>query len=180
MIKFKKVKETIENFDTWCHLLVRDLKSRQDFSKYSDIEIIEEIIKSKFHYWRGEEEPKGLTIGLSNNNKSKTLKNFKFYGFFDNAKITSQNYKRVTFEEFKKKFLALICEYAESEISFESKAQKIISSAINPSAIFYHLDLNEEINIDMVAEWNTYSVFIAFISLDKQNNIATLIEFGQD
>lgn len=70
MIKFKKVKESIENFDTWCHFLVRVLKSGQDFSKFSDSEIIDEIIKSKFHHWKGEEEPNGLSINLSINNKS--------------------------------------------------------------------------------------------------------------
>lgn len=180
MIKFKKVKYTLESFDTWCYLLVRDLKSSRDFSKYSDAEIIEEIVKSKFHHWRGEEEPKGQTIHLSYNNQNKTLKNYKFYGFFDNDKISSLNYKRLTFEEFNTKILEYIAEYAEGDNSFTIKTQNLIRVALNPESIYYNLDLNEEINTDLIAEWTTYSAFIAFISLDKQKNIATLIEFGQD
>ena len=75
---------------------------------------------------------------------------------------------------------AVIHEYDNDENTYEIRAQKIINAVINPTAIFYYLDLNEEINTDMVAEWTTYSVFSAFISLDKQNNIATLIELGLD
>ena len=180
MIKFKKIKEINENFDVSYFFLVRDLKSNQDLSKNSDSAIIEDIIKSKYHYWRGEDEPKGLTFSISKFGIKKTLNNYKFYGFFDNSKITSLNYKRVGFEEFKKKMFAVIHEYDNDENTYEIRTQKIISAVINPTAIFYYLDLNEEINTDMVAEWTTYSVFIAFISLDKQNNIATLIEFGQD
>ena len=180
MIKFKKIKEINENFDTSYFFLVRDLKSNKDLSKDSDRAIIEEIIKSKFHYWRGEDEPEGQTINMTNSNKDKTLNNYKFYGFFDNSKISSLYYKIVGFEDFKKKMFQVIHKYDNDENTYEFRTQKIISAAINPTAIFYHLDLNEEINTDMVAEWTPYSVFIAFLSLDKQNNIVTLIEFGQD
>ena len=180
MIKFKKIKETKEIFDASYFFLVRDLKSNQDLSKNSDSDIIDDIIKSKYHNWRGEDEPEGLTFSISKFGINKPLNNFKFYGFFDNGKISSLNYKRVVFEEFKKKMFAVIHECDNDENAYEIRAQKIINAVINPTAIFYHLDLNEEINTDMVAEWTTYSVFIAFISLDKQNNIATLIEFGQD
>jgi hypothetical protein len=180
MLKFKKVKESIERFDTWCHLVIRDLKSNQNFTKFSDSEIIDEIIKSKFHYWRGEEEPDGQTITLSYNNKSKTLKNFKFYGIFNDDMISSSNYKIMTFEEFKAKILASIIEFADDDHSFEIKAQNLLIVALNPESTYYHLDLNEDINVDYIAEWTPYSKFIAFISLNRQNNIASLIEFGQD
>ena len=179
MIKFNKVKESIENFDTRCHFLVRVLKSSQDFSKYSDSEIIDEIIKSKFHHWRGEEEPNGLSISLSINNKNKTLENYKFYGFFDNDKLSSSNYKKVAFEDFRKMIMTSISEFTDGDSSFELKVQNIIIE-LNSRSIFYHLDLSVGINPDLVAEWTTYSLFTAFISIDRKNSSAALIEFGQD
>lgn len=182
---FHKIQETTERFDTWCHLLVRHLKSKQGILKYSDTEIISDIIKSKFHYWKGEEEPDGLTIQMDSrdqnkNVKSWTLKNHKFYGFFDNSKISSSNYNQITFEIFQTKLFSIIDEWNNNEKSFKDKAKKLIKDTLNPSATFYHLNLDEKINTDMVAKWQVYSVFIAFISIDRQKNIVTLIEFGQD
>jgi hypothetical protein len=178
MIKFKKVKESIEDFETF-YLKICDLKANRDFSKYSDNETIDAVIKSKFHYWRGEEEPNGQTISLSFDNKSKTLINYKLYGFFDNDKLSSLNYISIAFEDFKKKFLVSICEFSEGDYTYERKAEKIINDSFNPTAMYYYLDLSID-DDKFIAEWTPYWVFNASISIDKENNIATLIELGDD
>ena len=186
MLTFEKIQEIVELIDNFGgHLLVRHLKPSKHLSDLDDTEIIEDVIKSKYHYWSGEKEPSGLTVGMTSTDKYKnvkswTLTNHKSYGFFDNSKITASHYKKVTFENFERKLFALIRDLDEGENIFNKKAQTIIATTLNPSATFYHLDLDEKINIDMVAEWQVYSFFIAFISIDKQKNIVTLIEFGQD
>jgi hypothetical protein len=179
MITFKKVKELIERFDTSGYFLVRELTSDKNLSEYTDCEIIDEIINSKFHHWRGEEEPGGLSISVSTNNKSKNLINYKIYGFFDNNKLSSVHYKSLAFEEFKNNIFESILELADLEDSLEIKVKKIIKN-LNTESTYYHLALNEEINTDLIAEWTPYSVFSAYISIDQKNNLATLIESGQD
>lgn len=185
MLIFKKTQETIEKFDGWSHFLVRQLIANQDITSISDFKIIEEVIKSKFHYWRGEEESEGQNIDMSSlgkhgEKKTWTLLNNKFYGFFDNSKIVVEDYKKISHEDFKTKLFSKIKEWNEDGETALRKVISIINNTIKPSFVIYHLDLDENKNHNKVAEWHVYSVFIGFLAIDKVRQTVTLIEFGQD
>lgn len=185
MLSFKKEQESIEKFDGWQHLKIRNLKPDKDLTNIQDFMIIDDLIKSKFHHWRGEEEPNGLTVGMSSSGKDKikkvwTLQNHKFYGFFDNSKISHKDYKPISFETFKTLLGNKIEEWNDGNKEELIKAIKIIDEMISPSSFIYSLDLDENKNKDKVAEFHVYSVFIGFIAIDKTNQKIYLIEFGQD
>lgn len=185
-MKIEKINEEIERVDNYGgFLLIRTLTPSDKILSVSDEHLIENIILSKYHHWRGEEEPNGLTVGMSssdNNGKSKswTLTNHKFYGFFDNNKIKPEHYKLISLETFSDKLFKAIKEHAEYDNLFIDKATDIIKGQFNDLSIFYFLDLDKENNSDMVAEMQVYEFFYVFIALDRQKNIVTLIEFGLD
>jgi len=60
------------------------------------------------------------------------------------------------------------------------RVKATVNAVVSKSATFYYLDLDREKDAEMVAEFEVYSFFIAFISIDKRKNIVMLIEFGQD
>lgn len=178
MVTFDKIKQEILRLDTWCHILVRHLKPNQNISNLTDSEIIEGIIKSRFHHWRGEEEPNGIVVSESPTSKNKNL--IKFYGYYDFGKITSSDYRLTTFEEFKTRLFRIIDDWNNSDRLFRENSEKLVLKMIYPDSLLYHLDLDINKNQDKVSEWHVYSVFTAFIAIDRIRNILTLIEFGQD
>lgn len=177
MLRFYKTSEIIERVeDSGGFLLLRELQSDEDLANIQDDKIISDIITSKFHYWQGETKPEGITIQTSLD----LLANQKFYGFFDNSKIRPEHYQLISFEAFKNKLSQAIKEYADYDKRFIGKAHEIIRRYANQSFKVYYLNLDNEINFDLVAEWHVYGFFYAFISIDRLINIVTLIEFGLD
>ena len=185
MLNFDKIEQEVARIENFSGvLLLRHLRPSRNLNELPDREIISDVIKSKFHSWRGEEDPDGLTVNLTTSDKDKNVQNrilehHKFYGFFDNSKISSDNYTLIPFETVKKKLSEKIDEW-NTDISFKTKAEVILTDKLNPSATFYHLDLDENIDSKIVAEWQVYTFFMSFIAIDRQNDIITLIEFSQD
>lgn len=183
---FEKIFEKIDRVDNYGgFLLIRRLKPNIAIPKLSDNEIISEIKASKFHHWRGEEEPNGLTIGMSSTDefgkfKNWTLKEYKFYGFFDNSKIKTNNYKQITFDKFLKQITTAIKSETNNNNDFLQLSIKTLSDNLNQTFSYYYLDLDKERNNDQVAEWQVYTFFYAYIAIDKQDSRVYLIEFGLD
>jgi hypothetical protein len=175
--------ERVENFGGF--LLVRQLQPDDNLLNYPDDKVIADIIASKFHHWQGEKEAEGITVQMSSSDKNKntktwTLSNHKFYGFFDNNKIKPEHYKLISLDTFNDKLFQAINEQADYDKLFIDKANEIIKGRFNDVSIIYFLDLDKEKNSDLVAEWQVYDFFYAFIALDRQKNLVTLIEFGLD
>lgn len=178
-----QVIERVENFGGY--LLLRQLQPDDNLGKYSDDKIIAVIIASKFHQWQGEQKAEGNTVQMSAsdiimNSKKWTLSNHMFYGFFDNNKIKPDHYKLISYETFSDILFQAISQHAEYDRLFVVKSKELIHGAFNSNSVFYFLDLDKDKNIDMVSEWHVYGFFYTFISLDRQHNLVTLIEFGQD
>jgi hypothetical protein len=183
---FEKIFEKIERVDNYGgFLLIRRLKPNITIQTLSDKDIISDIIASKFHHWRGEEEPNGLTVGMSSTDKfckSKTwtLTEHKFYGFFDNSKIKTDYYKQITFDEFLIQITTAIKSETDNDNDFLQLSVKALSDNLNQTFTFYQLDLDKERDKDLVAEWQVYDFFYAYIAVDRQDSSVYLIEFGLD
>lgn len=186
MLTFDKkyeVIERVENFGGF--LLVRELQPDDNLVNYPDNKVIADIIESKFLNWQGEKEAEGITIQMSSsdnnkNTKTWTLSNHKFYGFFNNNKIKPEHYKLISLDTFNNKLFQAINEQADYDKLFIDKANEIFKGCFNDLSIIYFLDLEKEKNSDLVAEWQVFDFFYAFIALDRQKNKVTLIEFGLD
>jgi hypothetical protein len=183
---FEKIQEEIERVDNFGgFLLIRKLKPSDKISSVSDEQLIADIILSKYHHWRGEEEPSGLTVGMSSTDKygkskSWTLADHKFYGFFDNSKIKADHYKQIKFDDFYTQLMNAIEMETENDNTFIQLSKNAINKNLKPTSKYYFLDLDIEKNKDLVAEWQVYSFFYAFISVDRESNCIYLIEFGLD
>jgi len=146
MITFKKINEVSEKIENFHGLLlIRQLSPDKDLHEFEGKEIIESVIKSKFHFWKGEEEPDGQTIQMSKtdslgNLKNFTLTNHKFYGFFDNSKIHFSNYRLISKDGLIERIANLCLEWCDSDNSYEEKFIKLINKYINPLVSIYHLD----------------------------------------
>jgi hypothetical protein len=181
VLNFEKLCEVIERPENGDGFLIfRQLQPSESILIISDSEIITDIIASKFHHWRGEEEPNGLTVGMHSNNNSYTLEHYKFYGFFDNSKIKNVHYKAVLPDEVKSKLLNAFRTEEENDSKFIEKALALLKEKFIGKTVFYYLEVDKDINEDLVAEWHVYDFFYAFIGIDKQNNIVHLIEYGLD
>ncbi len=67
---FEKIIEEIVRVDNFeGYLLIRKLDPSGMMLSFSDEQLIAEIILSKYHHWRGEEEPHGLKVGMSSTHK---------------------------------------------------------------------------------------------------------------
>ena len=183
---FEKTQEVIEKVDNFGgFLLIRKLKPSVSIQSLSDNQIISDIITSKFHHWRGEEEPNGLVVGMNSTDKfgkskSWTLSDHKFYGFFDNSKINANHYKQITFDDFYTKLTNAMEIETENDNTFIQLSQNAINKNLKPTSNYYFLDLDNEKNKNLVAEWQVYDFFYAFISVDRENDCIDLIEFGHD
>lgn len=183
---FEKIQEVIEKVDNFGgFLLNRKLKPSVTIRSFSDNKIISDIITSKYHHWNGEEEPKGLTVRMTSTDKfgiskSWTLTNHKFYGFFDNTKIKADHYKHITFDDFYTHIINAIKSETENDQKFIQLSENLISKNLRHTATYFFLDLAPEKNKALVAEWQVYNFFYAFISVDRENNCVDLIEFGLD
>ena len=186
MLAFEKKYETIERVENFGgFLLLRQLQPNDSILNMQDAEIITDIISSKFHYWEGEKEPSGLTVGMSSSDKYKNVRNWtlehhKFYGFFDNSKIKHEHYKLISLDNFQNDLLTAIRTETDNDPKFIDKATVLLKDRFAKTTSIYYLDLDKKINADMVAEWQVYDFFYAFIAIDRQKNIVTLIEFGLD
>lgn len=186
MLTFEKKYEIIERVENYGgYLLLRLLQPDDNLVNYSDDKVIADIIASKFHHWKGEKEPEGITVQMSsydknNNTKTWTLTNHKFYGFFDNNKIKPEHYKPISLITFKDKLIQEINEKVDYDSLFIDKANEVIKRRFNDLSKIYYLDLDKERNYGLVSEWQVYNFFYAYISLDRQKNLVTLIEFGLD
>jgi hypothetical protein len=166
-------------------LLIRKLKPNISIQRLSDKEIISQLINSKFHHWRGEEEPNGLTIEMTSTDKfgkskSWILSNHKFYGFFDNTKIYAENYKQISFDNFYNHIIKAIKNEIEYDEDFLENSERTLSDNLKPNFSYFHLDLDKDKNTDLIAEWQVYDFFYAYISIDRDNPSIYLIEFGFD
>ena len=186
MLTFDKKYEVIERVENYGgFLLVRQLQPDDNLVNYPGDKVIADIIASKFHHWQGEKEAEGITVQMSSTDKNKntktwTLSNHKFYGFFDNNKINPEHYKLISLATFNDKLFQAINEQADYDKLFIDKANEIIKGRFNDLSKIYFLDLDKEINSDLLADWQVYDFFYAFIALDRQKNLVTLIEFGLD
>lgn len=165
--------------------MVRQLQPDGDLINYPDEKVIADIIASKFHHWQGEKEPDGITVQMSSHDKSRntrtwTLSNHKFYGFYDNNKIKPEHYKLISFDTFSERLFRAISEQADYDKLFTDKVINIIKGRFDDVSLIYTLELDKHINSDLVSEWHVYHFFYAYIVLDRQQNIVTLIEFGLD
>jgi hypothetical protein len=179
---FEKI-ERVKNFGGF--LLIRKLKPKISIQTLSDKEIISHIIASKFHHWRGEEEPNGLTVGMTSTDKfgkskSWTLLNHKFYGFFDNSKINSDNYKQINFDDFYNQITTAIRIEIDYDDDFLQISERFLTVNLNRTFTYYHLDLDKDKNADLVAEWQVYDFFYAYVAIDRKDFSIYLIEFGYD
>ena len=185
-MKFEKIREEIESVNNFGgFLLIRTLKPSEKMVEFSDEQLIADIIRSKYHHWRGEEEPNGITVGMSSTDKyskskSWTLTDQKLYGFFDNSKIKANHYKQITYDEFYTKLTNAIEIETEHDNKYIQLSKNTINRNLKPKSTYYFLDLDKEKNEDFVAEWQVYSFFYAFISVDRECNCVYLIEFGLD
>lgn len=183
---FKKTREIIERVDnSGGILLIKTLEPSIVMQSVSDEQLIAAVISSKYHYWQGEHKPDGINVVMSSTDKyekspSSTLENHKFYGFFDNSKIKTDHYKEVTFDNFYNRLMSAIKEETENDNKFIRLSETVITNNLKCTATYYFLDLDQEKNKDLVAEWQVYTFFYAFISIDKENNCIHLIEFGLD
>lgn len=164
MQKFNKIGEEIVRSKNR-FLLLRKLRSQNEFSNLSDARIIDDVIKSEFHNWLGEKRAENSTLP-------------KFYGYFDSEKLKVEDYKKISFETFRTKLFSTIESWNDESV-FEENTKKAISENINTNSQFYHLDL-DEFDESKKADWHNYSIFIGFISVDRENKVLTLIEFGED
>lgn len=185
-MRFEKIKEVVEGNKNYIgYLKIRILKSSDSILSLSDETLIDGIIQSKYHHWRGEEEPNGLTVGMSSTDKygksiSWTLENHKFYGYFDNSKIQTSHYRKLTFDSFCSMLINAIESETENDRVFIQAAKRMLSENITSASTCYFLDLEKERNRDLVAVWQVYSFFYAFISIDRLNNLISITEFGLD
>lgn len=186
MLTFDKKYEVIERVENYGgYLLVRQLQPDDNLVNYLDDKVIADIIASKFHHWQGEKETGGITVQMSSSDKNKNTKtwnisNNKFYGFFDNNKIKPRHYKFISLDTFNDKLFQAIYKHADYDKLFIDKSNEIVKGRFSDVSKIYYLDLDKEENADLVAEWQVYDFFYAFIVLDKQKNLVTLIEFGLD
>jgi hypothetical protein len=186
ILTFDKTYETIERVDNFGgFLLVKRLYPNNDLDSFSDKQIISDIIESDFHKWRGEEKPDGQSIQMSaldkdKNSKSWSLVNQQFYGFYDNSKIKPEHYNVISQDEFNDRLFQVIVEQTENDTIFIDKAKTLIKNNITDSTTVYYLNLDKEIHSDLVAEWQVYDFFYAFIFIDRHKNNVSLIEFGLD
>lgn len=186
MLTFDKKYEVIERVENHGgYLLVRELQPNDNLINYPDEKVIADIIASEFHHWQGEKEAGGIAVQLTSSHKNKNTKtwnisNNKFYGFFDNNKIKPEHYKLISVDTFSDKLFQAIIEHADYDKLFIDKSIEIIKGRFSDVSEIYFLDLDKGENSDLVAEWQVYDFFYAFIVLDKQKNLVTLIEFGLD
>src|SRR5690606_40696634 len=170
---FEKIQEVIERVDNFGgFLLIRKLKPSVAIQSFSDNQIISDIITSKYHHWCGEEDSNGLTIGMTSTDKlgkskSWTLTGHKFYGFFDNLKIRSDHYKKITFDDFYTQIINAIKLETENDYEYLRLSGNVIRNNFKETASYFFLDLDPQKNKDLVAEWQVYNFFYAFISLDR-------------
>lgn len=183
-MNFFKTLELIEHARFGEFILIRFLLPDTDILDIADNEIISSVIQSPFHHWRGEEEPMGLSVQLTIANGSKQvvkqLEGHKFYGHFDNAKITPAHYKRISCDAMNEILSDAIREYICVDDPLLSHMQKMAHFNFDDSVALYYLDLDRERDADMVAEWEVYDFFYAFIAIDRKQNRIKLIEFGLD
>jgi hypothetical protein len=175
--------ERVKNFGGF--LLIRKLKPNVSIQSLSEKEIIAQIINSKFHHWRGEEEPNGLTIEMistdeSGKTKSMILSNHKFYGFFDNTKICTDYYKQINFDDFYNHITNAMKNEIDYDEDFLLNSEKALFDILKRNFSYFHLDLDKDKNVDLISEWQVYDFFYAYISLDRKDSSIYLIEFGFD
>ena len=164
MQTFQKIDEEIESIGKYSYILIRVLKTENDFSNLSDYEIINNLINSEFHIWLGE----GRT-------EKHNLPNF--YGYHNYDELNASDYTNLSFKNFKLKIISIIENWHQKELEICEKAKSYINSKSNLDSPYYFLDLNEN---EKKAAWHVYSVFAGFISINRFENTVSLIEFGED
>ena len=188
-MEFIKKNEIIEKFDNdWSYFSIKflNINCNKEIAEFSDRKIIESLIRSKYHFWNGEVEPNGLTIigtkQVNNEIFENNVDGIKFCGQFDNAKIKTENYRRINFEEFKCALRSTIANNYSTEFLIKLKPQLefIINLNCNQNDKFYLLDLNLERDIDKISKYHVFSFFVRFLSLTEENKLIKIIELGAD
>ena len=188
-MEFIKRNEIIEKIDNdWSYFSIKflNINSEKEIAGFSDRNIIESLIRSKYHFWNGEVKPNGLTITnikkVNNENFESKVDGIKFCGQFDNAKIKTENYKRVNFTEFKNTMYKKVEDYysARFTIELEKQIEHIINQNCNQSETFYLLALNPEKDFDKICEHNVFSFFVRFIAISEKSESIKVIEIGSD
>ncbi len=188
-MEFIKRNEIIEKFDeNWSYfsITVLIIESELDKTKFADKEIIESLIKSKYHFWNGENNPNGLSFTniqkSENQNSENKINGIKFCGQFNNNRIDEGDYKRVNFDEIEKNILIQVEKNYSSKFlpEIELKLKNVINEHFRLNTKNYLLNLNTESDVEKISEYHIFSFFIRFIVITENNEFVKIIEFGAD
>jgi hypothetical protein len=184
LIKFIKSFEKVLLFKSVGHFCLKELESDKSLSDLSS-EIIDAIIDTPYHFWNGEKDPSGQTFNVSTKHldgtiTDETIRNNKFYGFYDAEKITASDYKQIDKQRFLQILDNVINHFTNNDLDYLEEVHQFLREYMKDNLSIFHLALDREINDDMLSEWSVYDSFEGFLFIDREANKVTLVEAGED
>lgn len=166
-------------YGTWAYTQVIDLEYD---SKYEDLHsIISNVIKTKWFIWQGDEHPDGMLWHMQNDNgESEESKNIKTHGYYDVELMNVDDFQNITVAKLLLNFTSFVksnLDDSEKSKEYLVKVNRFILERTCLNVDCYQL---KNIDISKKSIFSVYSFFISFLIINQENNIITLIEFGQD
>jgi hypothetical protein len=156
------------------YTLIQQLSSDSLYQNVNDF--LNEIIKSKFHFWQGIKYPDGMTWNWSDNNITSVNSGIKTFGFYNNNQIVPDHYKRIDFHKFEKS-LATYMFQETGDSDYVSNVKDSIQDYNRSDLSIFQFTI--DINLER-SKFSVYSSFIAFLLIETGFKKAIRIEFGED
>ena len=169
----------IHRYKTWAYCQITTLTF--DDKLNSEKSLIDEVIKSKWFIWKGEEHPNGMTWHLTKENgENEAIPNVKIHGYYDVNLIESDDFQLITKEQMLESFIRYVKRNVDNSTESETYISKLKISIENELIGRVQSYQLKELDERKLSEFNVYSLFMSFLIIDKKEKEIKVIEFGQD
>jgi len=175
----KFLNTNVLRYGTWAYTKITALEYISELKEPSAI--IEAIINSKWFIWQGEKYPEGITWNMDKKEgMTEETKKVKIHGYYD-AKLLKEN----DFQSIKQEYLlSNLIEYVKQNLDESIKGKEYLdrvnTSVLKKMKTGAHYYKLKDLNKSKKSDFSIYSFFISFLIINQEENLVTLIEFGQD
>lgn len=185
LLKFTKSAEKVLLFKRIAYFKLTELESDIPLTDISTQEIINSVITTPYHFWGGEKNPLGQTFNVTTKHLNvaiteETVRNTKFYGFYDTARLQPSDYRQINYEKLFQLLDKEINYFSDCDLEYLLEVHEFICKYMKEDLLIFHLVLDREIDVEKVSKWSVYTSFEGFLFINRHENKVTIVEAGED